>query len=460
MKFKSICWLVAVICLAACSRGDDLPLVASVDGGDEDNYVPQVSDIPIRFAPVDLVDVIGSDYQTNGSTRGSSTESGYSQDSVGIFCLAKYSIEGLTAIHTPTWSGKSKSKLQNTYSVWQKNLLASITSTSNPEAGSLRWANNYKDEFNFYPASDWYAYGFFAYYPYTNNIVFTQKTITALIKTDGDDDVCYAMAAAPKTPTPPINDTYAAIYRKGFSRSYYEAIAGHDPGVDEWIYPQFKFNRLVSRVKFLFRMTEEPKYNLHVDKVEVVNFPCLMKVGVSRSSGDMKLNEFNYSYIYKESELGDYINKISATTNLDSLQVVEAYPELRSMLGNYVLKETNGESISGQKNADGSYKYNLTTEKQQVGGYLMIPPVTDGHPTLSKMQVFVTLCDDAGNRYINKKKLVIDPPTGGYKIGKTHTHTIVLSNLIPTVTNSEIGEWDAEELGSINETLTQWERLP
>ena len=442
--------------LAGCTSGDDLPTVAGVDVDGEEDFVPEVSTVPIRFAPVDLMNVVGGISQSDSTTRGTDSQSDFSQDSVGIFCLAKYSNEGLTETHRPSWSGISKK--DGGYSVWVKNALASIVTSPRPGQGNITWEANYKDEFNFYPNNDWFAYGFFAYYPYTKNIVYTQSTITTLIRIDGDDDVCYAMAASPKTPSSPVVDSYAAIYRKAFSRAYYEAISEHDPGVDEWIYPHFQFNRIVSRVKFYFRIKENLGFNLHVDRVEVADFPCLMKMMVTRTSGDIKFTEYKNPYVYSMDDLGGYYKKISDVTPLDSAQVPEEYPELKSIVGNYLLKETNGASISGQKNADGSYKYNLTIDKQQVGGYIMIPPVTDGHPTLSKMRLYVTLCDDAGNKYCNKSPLVIPPPVGGYLKGKTHAHTIALANLVPIGSNSEIGEWkaDVEILEPKNTTNIDW----
>lgn len=456
MKYKSIVWLFAAACLTACNSND---LLLDAESFNEDNasIVPCVSNVPIRFAPVDLQDVTGKSIQAAASRRSNGTGS-YSSDSVGIFCLAKYSIEGLTEIHTPTWSGIAKKPVGiNEYSIWIKNELASLQYKDNSDAGKLVWDKDYKDETGFYPNNDWFAYGFVAYYPHTQNIVYTKGTVTALVKVDGDDDVCYAMAKKPKTVT---GDSQ--LDRSGFSRSYYAGLS-HDSGVDEWIYPRFEFTRMMSKLVFTIRMKEEPKYNLHVEKIELENFPCIMKVGLaSRTSGDMKLNidsNPKKRFIRNKADLDEQKEKMRACYKMDSLQIEENFPELKSPLGHFELREENGEPISNQRNDDGSYKYNLSTQRIEIGGGMLIPPVYTDH-SKSTLQVYVTLADDAGNTYRNRKSISVPPPQGGYVAGYAYPVPLALTCPIPSPSDGEITDWEVEELGSINETLTQWERLP
>ncbi len=451
--------MFAAACLTACNS-NDLPLAAESFAEDSASFVPQESNVPIRFAPVSVQNVT-EDYNQAGIARRSPGTGSYSWDRLGIFCLAKYSIEGLTAVHNPTWSGIARKADLNKYSIWKKNELGSLQFDDNTNKGKIVWGSDYKDEFNFYPANDWFAYGFVAYYPHTENIVYTQGTITALIKVDGDDDVCYAMAAAPKTPTPPTNDTYSAIYRKGFSRSYYNAISGHDSGVDEWIYPRFEFTRMMARLVFYIHMKEEPKYNLHVEKVEMEDFPCIMKVGLaSKTSGNMKLNLDSSPkkwFMRNYDDLNAQKVKMMACYKMDSLQIEENFPELSSPFGHFELREENGESISNQKNEDGTYKYALSTAWITIGGGIIIPPVYEGH-SRSSLKIYVTLADDNGNTYRNRSAIVVPPPTGGYKTGESYPVPIALSNPIPAPSDGEITDWEVESARNIT-TNSEWEVL-
>ena len=455
MKYKSMFFLFAAACLTACNS-NDLPLVAESFAEDSASYEPRVSNVPIRFAPVDLQNVMGANYQADLSRRSSGTGS-YSYDRVGIFCLAKYSIEGLTAVHTPTWSGKSKDQLLNSYSVWKKNELGSLSFKNNETNGNIVWNCNMKDETAFYPDNNWFAYGFALYYPYTKNIYYTQKTITAFVKVDGDDDVCYAVTKSPKVVT---GD--GQLDRKGFSKSYYEGL-NHDSGVDEWIYPVFQFNRLVSRVDFYVRLKEQSQHNVHVEKIELEEFPCIMKVAlVNRATNDLKTSVSNVAtrlYIRNQHDL-DSINDLMRTSyNLDSLQYVEQFPEMQKVFGHFELREENGETISEQKNDDGSYKYNLTTSFQKIGGGIMVPPVTN-KDSRSSLKIYVTLCDDEGNRYRNEKALVVPAPSGGYKVGYAHTVPIALDYFLQPAVDGEIEDWQPVPFGNIDATDTKWEEIP
>jgi len=454
MKHKSFIFAFAAACLTACNS-NDLALTADSFVEDSACFVPCVSNVPIRFAPVGMNSVTGIYNQAAASRRSSSTGS-YSYDQLGIFCLAKYSIEGLSPVHTPTWSGLARKADINKYSIWIKNELGSLQYNNNSTTGKIVWGKNYKDETGFYPDNDWFAYGFVVYYPRTENIVYTQGTITALVKVDGDDDVCYAMAKSPKVVTGDTN-----LDKSGFSRSYYAGL-DHDDGVDEWIYPVFEFTRMMARVEFYIRMKEEPKYNLHVEKIEVEDFPCIMNVGLaSKTSGDMKLNiatSPKKRFIRNFDDLDAQKKKMMTCYKMDSLQIEENFPELSSPFGHFELREENGESISNQKNEDGSYKYNLSTTRIQIGGGLLIPPVYEAH-SRSSLKVYVTLSDEEGNKYRNRTYISIPPPAGGYVAGYSYPVSIALKNPIPAPYDSEITYWEVED-PKVIETSSEWEALP
>ena len=351
--------------------------------------------------------------------------------------------------------GMNAQEAENNLGVIAKS--GSLSFKNNETNGNIVWNCNMKDETAFYPDNNWFAYGFALYYPYTKNIYYTQKTITAFVKVDGDDDVCYAVTKSPKVVT---GD--GQLDRKGFSKSYYEGL-NHDSGVDEWIYPVFQFNRLVSRVDFYVRLKEQSQHNVHVEKIELEEFPCIMKVAlVNRATNDLKTSVSSVAtrlYIRNQHDL-DSINDLMRTSyNLDSLQYVEQFPEMQKVFGHFELREENGEPISEQKNDDGSYKYNLTTSFQKIGGGIMVPPVTN-KDSRSSLKIYVTLCDDEGNRYRNEKALVVPAPSGGYKVGYAHTVPIALDYFLQPAVDGEIEDWQPVPFGNIDATDTKWEEIP
>ncbi len=430
---------VAVATLVGCSSNDDLQTI--IPPVEETVTTEQLcSKIPFNFGGTDFEPAAGE-----GTTRGTTTVKYDTIQNLGLFCLAKRPInDGITQGMKPSWSGKSSAWI-NQLSIWKKNVSVSLRHRQGDSGSKVIWDSTMNgDYFPYYPDKDWFAYGFVLYYPRTENILYTQTTVRAYIKLDGTKRVSYSMAKAPKTVIGNYIDTL------GFSKSYYEAI-DPDPGMEEWIYPFFNFQALTSGIRFSFYSKELPNTNFHIDKVEFDGFPCIMSLDLAtmlryadKTGYDMKSSIRSNPFILND----------SIFNSLDLSQ----FPEMTSAFGYYELHEDDGSSISGKLNADGSYKYTLNTDTITVGGTIYIPPVYRTH-TRANPKVYITIADDAGNKYKCQSPVVLNAPKKGWKKGTVYTYKLWLNNPSEVAKDASLADWSVEETYDVDATGTTWEEV-
>jgi hypothetical protein len=429
--------MLMAACLSACTDSDIQHDMVITDGTTPTASADD-SNIPIRFAPL----VLDATVEETATTRGSINDEALQFDNLGVFCLAKYSIEGMSATHTPSWSNLRDNDA-NKYSLWKNNVKTSVYLDENNQC-RIAWGDGKKEaDEQYYPANKWFAYGFVIYHPWTPYISYDYKKITAYIKVDGNDDVRYAMADGPNMTT--TGD--AELDKKAFSASFYQGL-DTEPNVEQFIYPRFKLQLLMSRLNFSFRLKEESARKIRVEKVEIDDFPCIMKLDLaSRSSGTLKTGYSvthipfvrNDQLLREDSVLDGLVNKKKVYKKL-----TEKFPALNSAFGRFVLREQNDEPISGQLDDDGNYKYELTTTYKPVGDCILIPPVYKSH-SRSTLKIYVTLADEAGNTYVNSSPLQIPAPAAGWVMGKKYPINIAINPPLLSGNEGVIAEWDIEQ---------------
>lgn len=433
---KSLLLLAIVLAiLTGCANSEDV--LENTFLGEEVLTDEQLqSTVPIRFAPVSITATVEEMPLTRTSASGNTITG------LGMFCLGKRPInDGITDGRSPSWSGKSKNQYVNTLGVWKNNEPVSLV-VGGDNKGDIVWGDptigaSYMPN---YPNKDWFAYGFVAYYPRTENLVYTQTSITAYIKLDGSKPVFYAMA---KEPLAGLDDDTKNL---SFSKSYYEALDA-ESGTEKFINPYFEFEYLTTALNFVFYSKGEPVNNLHIDKVEFDKFPCIMMLGLAKmlryankTAYDMKSfiasNPFVWSdSVYQARELSQFED------------FADGYE------GHYELYEENGESISGRTNSDGSYKYTISTEKKKVGGAIYIPP------TKRELKLFITVADDNGNKYKCENPVLVSTKSG-WKKGTSYDIPIWLNNPSEVARDASLAQWEPGEPIVVNATNTTWEELP
>ena len=448
MKKRIMMWYVAVAGLAACMNSDDLQ--NSYVAGDEQYVITSdmISDVPIRFAPVNKNELlVEEESDVSSTTRGSASTSEVVMDNLGVFCLAKYALAG-SAYNTPSWSFAKNNEYYNNC-IWNNNVRAKVSSLTLKGKTSLILTCEDQDSLHlksYYPSNNWFAYGFVAYHPRTENIVYGYSLIKGYIKLDGKDKVIYSMAKGPKATFDDDN-----LNRLAFSKSYYENLPS-ELGLDEYVYPYFSFETLTSTLYFYIKSKNIPCNNLHVDKVEFDDFPCIMVLGLAN------LLRYSDKVSY---DMKSTIARKPFVLNKEQFEELELsqFPELTSPFGHFELYEPDGSSISGKKNADGSYKYTVTTEKIKVGGGLYIPPVYKDHSRAS-MKVYVTLADDYGNKYKCVDPVEVNVPAGGWEKNKYYDINLTLNNPAQAAKDATLAEWEAADPIEVNATLTNWVQQP
>ena len=396
MNIRYTIYMFSAVFFVACSGNDDLRSEAP----NADRQVTKeqlMSNTPINFAPVEIADV---QWELDGAveeiTRGGSVDaSNFEMDSVGIFCLSRTKLPA--ASKAVSWSGAYADENDNLHNVWSDNEMAHVVNV-NGNKGKIVWDN--PNRLNYYPTNAWYTYGFVAYRPWTQYIDYSKSYVHAYIPVDGNDDVLYAMAKPEAIFSDPEVNNLA------YSKQYYDAIS--DKGLsDQGAYPLFQFRHIMSRLDFSFCFNSAPNQNYHVDRVEFDGFINIVRLILAKQSNGDIVEDLNKVYV------------TSAPTS--------KFPELTSFMGHFELREKGEETISGLKNDDGSYKYNLTTEMKKVGDCMLIPPVS-GLPS-ANIKLFVTLCDDNGNKYRNASAIDVNAPASGWNMGSRYDIRIKFNQL-------------------------------
>lgn len=404
MKIERFIWLVAAVTLTACSR-DDSNVAKQVSYDEQHAAYAAASDVPIHFAPVGM----GDFFMEAEITRGGSVDSRkLIVDSLGLFCLAQAKIDA--DAKNINWYGYvgTTAKLMR----WMDNVMAHISSN-----GDGTGMIGFEDELqlNCFPTVASYTYGFAAYHPRTTLLKTKNSTNTAYIVVDGNDDVFFAVAAEPEY----LFDN-ADADDLAFSKNYYDKIRElyPDNSTIEGIYPKLIFKRMTSRLDFYFKMYRADNVNFRVDKVEFDEFPNIIYFGFRLSNGKVVSSVAAHPFV-----LNNQSSELVTKHGLDAWGITKAF-------GHFELRENGEEPISGVKNNDGTYKYKLTDEYQKVGDCIMIPPVYNGH-SKANINLYVTLVDDAGNKYKNTAPFCVNCPSEGWQMGRRYAVNI---SLTPPVT--------------------------
>lgn len=428
MKKKHVIIGMAMVLLAGCSSGDDLlaeqPAVPAAESLDDENLSREdlMGDVSIEFAGVNF----GADVEVEESKapRRVSINNIFSteQGSMGIFCLSSTKIGDAVADDAilRSWSGHVGATL-NMLNLWQDNVKAHADNVSGNE-GKIVWDD--PNTPHYYPNKDYFNYSFAAYHPYTDVIAREKNIVYAYIPMDGDDDVMYAFADAPRSN---VNDDVDAL---AYSNSYFKGVVNAGQTVTDDHKPYFNFRHLASKLNFTVKLKEATaataEHQFHVDSICLTNVVNIMRLSLAKNTGSSAVAA-SYSII-------------SSTTSLpDSIQ--EKLGDYNGH-GTFWLRDTDGTSISEKKDNNGDYVYVINTSSSTpIGDCILIPPTSS-----AKLSLQVFLRDEDGNRYTTLSPMSISvPSTGKWEAGKSYTINITMTApTYYTEARGEITDWETE----------------
>ncbi len=398
MNIRHTIYLLAAVAMVACSGSDDVWKLAS----DDHQHLSKdgaLSDVPISFAPVEIANLQWGVEPVSETRGGSVNADEFTADSFGVFCLAKLKLAAAPEKAPMSWSRTFASESNKKHNVWTENEMASVKSIGGNK-GEMVWSDEH--QLLYYSSDPWYTYGFAAYHPWTEHVVFSKSSIIAYIKVDGNDDVMCAVANAPETT---FGERNADVDELAFSKQYYDSIRTRNLS---WAgtFPKFEFKHLLTRLDFYFKLENTPTKNIHVDKVEFDDFPCIVKLPLV--NGDFTngkiISYASTSTTYVLNDNADQLGSIKLNDN----SYLKDDPKFSSAFGHFELREKGETPISGIK-AGSVYKYNLTSEFKKVGDCIIIPPVKSSHRR-STIKLFVTLCDDNGKKFRNSAAITLSAP--------------------------------------------------
>lgn len=397
---------------AACSSSEEVLTQNTQEPIDEENVTREdlMGDIPIEFA-----DITGS--ATVELTRGSASVGGaFKSGTMGIYCIGAKKINN--AAEDPQMSGSSTA-LGKILSLWLENVSAHVEPTSENN-GYIVWDN--PEEKHYYPKSDWYAYSFAAYHPWSKYTYMTENAVAVYIPIDGNDDVFTAIAETPRVSAGSATDALA------YSQSYFEAVSqGNYDNITTEHKPYYKFKNLTSRLKFKVKLKSDCERELHVDSICFSDYPNIMKIGLAKYDNGNLINHW-YSYNFVTNYSDFMPPALKADLPKKTIKVNGTPTEACVVNGLFWLREADDSSI-GEK-VNGQYKYVVNTNDYiDVGDCIMMPPVYKSH-SKSTIKLEVYLADNYGNKFTTDLPLELPAPDpdpndpndkGGWKAATSYT---------------------------------------
>ncbi len=207
--------MAAVATLSAC-QNDDITANENVDNG---------SPVEIKLASstgaVSTRGSIESDEKDNFAVKG-----------VGIFCLAKTK-QGVNPNEAEiSWAKGTE------FSVVLENEEANVDTLRDAADNlysQISWAD--PTAVHYYPTGNWYSYDFYGYYPYSNDVEWTETTRTVTYELDGTKDIIWGKATS--------DEAYA------YSARYFRQAANKDKT------PEVKFEHKLMRITFTYEAGED-----------------------------------------------------------------------------------------------------------------------------------------------------------------------------------------------------------
>ena len=325
------------------------------------------------------------------STRAAVTGTGSETiPGIAVWCLAKDVMQENEAPQSIKWFGNQP---ENQTCCIMKNVKSNIV------ANSVRW-DNANDRY-FYPVTQFYRYEFYANYPYTSDVVYTETSVQARYTLDGTQDLLWGRATS--------DADYA------WSAKYFRVNGGQT----EANRPKLKMEHMLTRLVFNIlpganveipgATEEEMDYtsaaSMIVDTLQVCN--AYTKVGICVAD-------------YKKMDMGMSDRLVTTSTKTDTLY----------------LKGEDGAIVTPIAVPA------LPSKKQQWGESIMLVPS-------DRYILRMVLHDNTGRKFVSEQPLVLSN-NGGFERGKSYNINITVHGPAEVTLGAELTPWEVVEGPGLN----------
>lgn len=324
--------MAAVAALSSCST-DEAP-ETSVD-------VPVgMSEVPIRLS----TGVPGTRASIESDDNGL-----FEVDGLGIYALARTVMQVNPAPLPISWAGDAPGT--KTYGVLLENLEANAVKNEQGTLTNIEFADG---QTYYYPMGNWYTYGFYGYYPRTENIEATATSRVANITITGKEDVIYGKAVS--------DEAYA------YSARYFRQEGNRDK------VPAMQFDHKLMRITFSAVPAPDVEggdtyvsaLNMKVQSVKVLRVPVNGKLVIADYTNPENDGKLTFDW--------------EDTLAMQDLTLLDANDQPLNS-DNYYMEVVN----------------NDTVVEKTIGQGILLPVPEQG--SNYKYRVAVTLADREGNVY-------------------------------------------------------------
>lgn len=372
MKMTNKLFLLgAAVAFCACSNEEVVAPEINIEN----------SEVAIQLGSSDAVTV----------TRAAVTNENKDLAGIGVWCLAKDVMQENLNPQDIKWFGTQP---ENLTCCIMKNVKSSVKN------GNVRW-----DDPNaqyFYPQTQFYRYEFYANYPYTTNLTYSQTSVSASYTIDGTQDLIWGRATS--------EEDYA------WSAKYFRVNGGQT----ETNRPKLKLEHLLTRLVFFV----QPGAQVEIE-------------GASEDEMD---------YTAARSMIIDTLQICDASTRLT--MNVANFNRLDMSIGDRLIRSSSKTDTLYLKDASGAIVNpkqvpSLPSLKEQWGESIMLFPS-------NQYTIRVVLHDNAGHRFCSEIPLVLANQPNGFERGKSYNITVTVHGATSPTLGAELTDWEEVEGPSLN----------
>ena len=455
---------VATALFTSCSSDDTLEASKGPELTEDEKWVLEAnSDERIQLGS-------GDNSFTRAFVEGDNNNLFETNEGIGVFCLASQVKQGTGSITWNTYDTSEEGRYMNwmgmnpagtsttiNYHTWGGNVKANakkVTGDDGAPCTRISWDDNFT---RFYPMGNLYAYTFYGYHPYQENVTTGASTVNVDIPIDGYTDVLWGRTYRPTSGSTEAVSVDEFAYSGKYFRQYRKA---HKDDVQpEAPIPVMKFKHSLSRINFYVAKGDNRPGTLYIKEMTLLgNVDDKVRLKVADQS-----TAYNAEGV-DETAAGTVI--IPAGTNKLTTEVTtgQEWNELTSTL-DFITETKNGVEVpyavtwnSGVNNVtelssqNGGKGFQLTYHTpagmgedetyDKLGPGIIVPPTTTD-PGFSIQLTIVYVAED-GKEYTFIPQVPYTVSFPGNKLLPGNQYKLRLTIYSPKeiVINAELAPWE------------------
>lgn len=446
---------VATALFTSCSSDDTLETSKGPELTEDEKWVLEAnSDERIQLGS-------GDNSFTRAFVEGDNNNLFETNEGIGVFCLASQVKQGTGSITWNTYDTSEEGRYMNwmgmnpaasariNYHTWGGNVKANAKKVTIGEGAPytrIAWDDNFT---RFYPMGNLYAYTFYGYHPYQENVTTGASTVNVDIPINGYTDVLWGRTYRPTSGSTEV-DEFA--YSGKYFRQYRKAHSSEAP------IPVMKFKHSLSRINFYVAKGDNRPGKLYIKEMTLlgdVDDKVRLKVadqltaynaeGVDETAAGTVIIPAGTNKLTTEVTTGQEWNAVTSTLDFITETKNGVKVPYAVTWNSGVNNVTELSSQNGGKGFQLNYRVPAASGEDEtydkLGPGIIVPPTTDPDFSIQLTIVYVTE-DDKEYTFIPQVPYTVSFPDNKLEPGKQYKLRLTIYSPEEIVINAELAPWE------------------